>query len=311
MPHWTSPEHPPPFSGLAFDASEPGHARNELAASAIAVPKLEEDLQNMLRRCGVLAPFDTFLRPYKTKNAYHAIQDNFYICHHTTLQMCIPSVEYPTPANWPPHCKFAGFVPAKPLPKDLVFPEWFDEVRSNSRRDSKSLSGASRKRIVVVAQGTLVTDYGVLVIPTIQALAGNTDVLVLAILCIRGATLEIPGGLPANARVIDYFPYDAVLPHADIFVTNSGYGGLTSAVANAVPVVQTGISEDKMDIGRRVEYTGLGVYVRPVTADSIGTAIRRVLGDDRFVERALQLKEEADLTDALQNVENEIIALST
>lgn len=310
MPHWTSPENPPPFSGLPFDASEQGQARNELVASAMASAKSEEDLQNMLRRCGVLAPFDTFLRPYKTRNAYHAIQDNFYVCHHTTLQMCIPSVEYPSPANWPPHCKYAGFVPLKPLPKDLLVPDWFDEVESNSARPRNLLPEASRKKIVVVAQGTLVTDYRALVIPTLQALADRKDVLVVAILCVRGAVLEIPGGLPSNARVVDYFPYDAVLSHADVFVTNSGYGGLTSAVVNAVPVIQTGTSEDKLDIGRRVEYAGIGVYVHRVTPDSIGTSVQHILGDLRYKERVLQLKDEADSIDAMQNIENEITALS-
>lgn len=311
MPHWTSPESPPPFSGLAFDDSEQGRARNELVASAIASPKLDEDLQNMLRRCGVTAPHDTFTKLYKTTNAYHAIQDHFYVCHDTTLQMCIPSIEYPSPANWPSHCKYAGSLPAKTLPKDLIYPDWFKEVTSHSPRSGRQLPSGERKRIVVVAQGTLVTNYRSLVIPTIKALADRKDVLVIAILCVRGATLEVEGGLPPNVRTIDYFPYDAVLCHADVFVTNSGYGGLTSALSHAVPLIQTGTSEDKMDIGRRVEYAGLGRYVRPVTIESIGHAVQCVLGNDTYAERALQLTDEAKSIDALQNIEDEIVALSS
>ena len=82
----------------------------------------------------------------------------------------------------------------------------------------------------MVAQGTMELDYDLLVMPTIRAFAERPDVLVVAILCTRGATLDskladLPQGrLPPNVHVVDHFPYDAVLEHADVFVSQGGYG---------------------------------------------------------------------------------------
>lgn len=99
---------------------------------------------------------------------------------------------------------------------------------------SKAGSTINRKRIILVAQGTEILDHSETVVLTLRGLANQPDTLVIAILCQRGATLgphlaqfDNPDHrLPANARVVDYFPYDAVLAHADAFVSNSGFGGV-------------------------------------------------------------------------------------
>lgn len=318
-PAWTSPQNPPPWSGMEFDDSEAGRARNEVVSSSWPPEYIRADLQKMLRRCGVGEDCDTFLQPYQGDGAHHSIFENWFVCHNTTLQMCSPSLEYPT-TTWPAHCKLAGFLPIKPLPKDMVFPDWFEEVRSNGYPRQAHMSPGStcssspqpehstRKKIVVVAQGTVVKDHGFLVNPTIEALAHRDDILVAVILCQRGAELT---SIPPNVRVVDHLPYDALLPYADLFVSSSGYGGLTHAVCNGVPVVQVGDTEDKMDIGRRIEYARLGKYVRPVTVDSLRQAVDAVLTDNAYRVRASQLKDESDVMGSLGIIEREILALST
>ena len=55
--------------------------------------------------------------------------------------------------------------------------------------------------------------------------------------------------------------YDAILPHARVFVTNGGWTGVLLALAHGVPVLQVGKTEEKADIGRRVEWAGAGLHL--------------------------------------------------
>lgn len=74
--------------------------------------------------------------------------------------------------------------------------------------------------------------------PTLEALASREDVIVVALLCVEGATLD--RDVPENSRVVDYLPYHALLPYTDVLVTNGGYGGFMQAVMHGVPMVMAG-----------------------------------------------------------------------
>ena len=86
-------------------------------------------------------------------------------------------------------------------------------------------------------------------------------------------------GLPANARLERFIPHDRLLPHVDVMVTNGGYGGVQQALANGVPLVVAGDSEDKPEVAARVQWSGTGVNLhtgRPSPA-MVAHAVRRVL----------------------------------
>lgn len=228
-----------------------------------------------------------------------------------TLQLTFPSLELP--ARTPKHLKFAGSLPLKPLSlwQDLEYPPWFENDVRRARE--------KQKRVVMVAQGTESPDFNDLIIPTISGLAERKDIIVVSILCRKGASLTGQGDkdagsftLPSNVRVVDYFPYDAVLEHADIFVSASGYGGLTHAVANSVPLIQTGMLLDKADIGRRVEYSGIGVYLEGrVGSKDVSGAVDKILRQYQgFKDRALELKEESNRYQPLEILEKEILDLA-
>lgn len=184
-------------------------------------------------------------------------------------------------------------------------------------RSSAAATKPGRKRILFVAQGTEVLDNRETVVPCICGLADRQHTLVIAVLCQKGATLNQHSGLfegtilPDNARVIDYFPYDAVLAHADIFVSNSGYGGVGHAIASSVPLVQCGSVFDKADIGRRVEYSGLGVYLPDESRapNAIAAAVEEVLAQPKYKQRALELTAESQTHDPFKIVEKETLAL--
>lgn len=239
----------------------------------------------------------------------HPFHDSYTVCHDVTLQLSLPSLELP--ARTPKHLKFAGSLPLKPLShwQNLEYPSWFEDIRK---------ARENQKRVIVVAQGTETPDFNELIVPTFNGLADRDDVIVVAILCRKGATLgsdrDAAGSftLAANARVVDYFPYDAVLQYADIFVSASGYGGLTHAVANSVPLIQTGRLLDKADIGRRVEYSGIGIYVEGVVGPKdVASAVDRIVQNYQgFKDRASQLKEESKRYLPLEILEQEILSFA-
>lgn len=176
------------------------------------------------------------------------------------------------------------------------------------------MAATSRRKIVATAQGTVARNYEACILPVIEGLAAREDVLVVAILGQRGANLdqEFPGGLPKNAIVVDYFPYDLVLQHADVLVTNGSYGVMSHCVTHGVPMVTAGgVSEDKPEVASRVEFCGLGINLRDALPKSgdLCSAIDRVLTDDKYVARAMQLKKEAESFGCLETVERELRAL--
>lgn len=312
---WAAPERPPWGSGLPYDVSEEGISRNLEAHGRKWDENAEERARWVLGAMNCNRSLNELYEEYDkgSTGLRRPFWDASTVCHDVVFQMGLPSFEFPVP-NEPAHLEFAGSLPPKPIPSDLLYPDWYSEVLGNS---SSSAAKSGRKRIVMVAQGTEVLDHRDLLIPCVKGLAGREDVLVIAVLCQKGATLDkhldlFEGGtLPSNARVIDYFPYDAILPHADVFASNSGYGGLTHAVAQAVPVVQAGSVFDKPDIGRRVEYSGLGVFLpdSPPSPEAVSAAVDEVLAEDKYKNRALSLQAESREYGPLQIIENGIRAL--
>jgi UDP:flavonoid glycosyltransferase YjiC (YdhE family) len=313
---WAALERPPWASGLPYDVSEEGITRNLAAHARKWDEAAEERARWVLGAMNCSKSVDELYGEYdKGETGFRRpFWDASTVCHDVVFQMGLPSFEFPVP-NEPAHLKFAGSLPPKPIASDLQYPDWYPEILENS---SSSAAKPGRKRIVFVAQGTEVLDHRDLLVPCVKGLAGREDVLVVAVLCQKGATIDkhlslFEGGkLPRNARVIDYFPYDAILPHADVFASNSGYGGLTHAVAQAVPVVQAGDVFDKPDIGRRVEYSGLGVFLTnsPPTPEDVAAAVDEVLAQDKYKKRALSLQAESREYDPLQIIEDGIRALS-
>ena len=107
--------------------------------------------------------------------------------------------------------------------------------------------------------------------------------------------------LPANVRLERFVPHDLLLPHVDVMVTNGGYGGVQQALANGVPLVVAGDSEDKPEVAARVQWSGAGVNLhtgRPSPA-MVRRAVRRVLARESYRRRARDLQAEIAATDPL------------
>ncbi|KAK3386059.1 glycosyltransferase family 1 protein [Podospora didyma] len=267
------------------------------------------------------------LYKYVVKEAYDGFREHMKACggtqvpdewminlsvtaHDATLQMCDEALEYPR-SDLPPHVHFAGSLARRPVPQGYVFPEWW-------QRDVVAPAQEKRRHVVVVSQGTLARDYSMLVAPTVAALAGREDVLVIALLGKPGAEL-MPGILPPteggrdNIRVADFIPYDAVLAYADVMVFNAGYGGFVHCVVNGVPMVAAGLTEDKCEVAARAEWAGVGINLRTgrPSAFAIAAAVDTILASpDTYRARAKELALQVGKGDPLAVIEREVLALT-
>jgi UDP:flavonoid glycosyltransferase YjiC (YdhE family) len=190
------------------------------------------------------------------------------------LQSTVPSFEYPR-SDLPPHVHFIGPL----LPEagvDFLPPRWWPEL-------------AGSRKVVLLTQGTVATGPDQLLAPAIRALA---DEPVLVIATTGGPTSALRdalgGALPANVRVERFVPYAELMPHVDLLVTNGGYGTVQQALAQGVPIVVAGATEDKPENAARIAWSGVGVRIKAQSPEParLLAAVREALEQPRYRERA-------------------------
>lgn len=204
------------------------------------------------------------------------------------LQGCTPGFEYPR-TTLPDNVHWVGALRPDPA-TDWQPPTWWSEVTDAARP------------VVHVTQGSLRADMSELVVPAIEALA-EQDVQV--VVTTGGPTADdveraLGAPLPSNVRVAQFVPYDLLLAEADLFVTNGGYTGVTLALAHGVPIVQAGTTEEKSEIGARIQWSGVGVRLATVSPKSavLGRAISTVLATPSYREAAQRVRDEMAQHDA-------------
>jgi UDP:flavonoid glycosyltransferase YjiC (YdhE family) len=191
------------------------------------------------------------------------------------LQAGTAAFEYPR-SDLPPQVHFVG--PLLPeLPQDAALPAWWGDLEGG-------------RPVVVVNQGTIATNPQDLIVPALQALA---DENLLAVAVTGGPpAANLGAALPANARVAPFIPFGALLPHADLMLTNGGYGGVQFALAHGVPLVVAGVTEEKPEIAARVAWSGAGINLKTgtPTPEQIRSAVREVLDQPQYREHARRIQ---------------------
>jgi len=209
------------------------------------------------------------------KNLYHAMVE----LPDAYLQLTVPRFELPRRAQ-APSVHFVGPLPI--TPNQAPIPPW-----------AQDLDGS--RKVVLVTQGTLTNDdFSELVLPTLEALKNEPDIIV--VVTTGGRPVDtLRGAVPGNVRVAQYLPFEWVLPKIDAFVTNGGYGSVNQALSFGVPVVTAGTIADRGDVGARVAWSGVGVNLatNAPTAEALRPAVRSVLDDPTFRAQAALYAEEA------------------
>jgi MGT family glycosyltransferase len=159
--------------------------------------------------------------------------------------------------------------------------QWFDERL------------LSYKKIVLVTQGTVEKDVNKIVVPTLEAFK-NTDTLVIAT---TGGSetkmLQTKYSAP-NLIIEDFIPFADVMPYANVYITNGGYGGVMLSIQNELPMVVAGVHEGKNEICARVGYFNLGVNLKTEkpTVQQIKKAVEDVLINGKYAESVKALAQE-------------------
>ena len=193
------------------------------------------------------------------------------------LQLSVPRFEFPR--QIPASVHFVGTPPI--IPGQAPLPPWAHELDGS-------------RKVVLVTQGTVANhNFGLLIAPTLTALANEPDVLVVA--TTGGRPVDaIPVTVPSNARVASFLPFEWLLPRVDVLVTNGGYGSVNQAMSYGIPLVTAGMTEDKADVNARVAWSGVGLNLatNEPTQEALRTAVRTVLDRPAYRMRASQMADE-------------------
>lgn len=268
---------------LPPDSSEEGRARNREANSFIqthALASMQAKYEHALRKLGVDAEVPFAL------DAAPLLMDRY-------LELSIEELSYPR-SDTPDSVRFVGPLPALEARGDL--PAWWGEV-------------LDAEKVVVVSQGTLANqDFSELIEPTLQALA-DRPVLVVAV---TGRQVTLPK-VPANARVAGFIPFGSLLPHADVLVSNGGFGSVQQALTYGVPLVLAGAKEDKPESNTRLASTGAAVNLATgaPTPEAISEAVESVLTRDDYRNHARRLAAAYARTDALGEIARTVTELGS
>jgi len=239
--HYPEPTTPPFGAGLPYRTPRPWVRRNTVVqtASRRLVMAAAQTRYEALRDALGLPRSDT-----------PVLEAALSPCLH--LHCGAPQLEYPR-ARLPDHVHFVGAL-RPPGRQAWSPPTWWSSVVEDRSGE-----------VVLVTQGTLRSDPREVLAPALEALRSARRPGVLTTGAADPWVLGGPGvvtgpGAPGVA-VESFVPYEAVLPHARALVTNGGWTGVLLALAHAVPVLQVGRTEEKADIGRRVEWAGAGLHL--------------------------------------------------
>lgn len=212
---------------------------------------------------------DTLVGMFGCVPLLHAFPEADFI-----LQASLPSCELPIPPQYQGIVACIGPLLPPPVPGQPPAPEVDPS-----------------KPLVLVTQGTLATDTSVWTDHALEALA-DLPVQVIAT-CEKRAH-------PDNARCLPWVPFATTLPQASVVVSAGGFATMQWCCAAGVPMVVGGTTEDKPEVGRRVEWAGLGRNLSgvPTSPESIRDAVIEVLQNPRYREQAWRLAAQCALQDS-------------
>ena len=210
-------------------------------------------------------------------------------------QTGLPSMDFDG-IDWPAHHQFVGplLPPRTGGPAELPFAD--------------RLAGAPS--VVVVSQGTVDNrDPEKLFVPTSRH--SRTPGILWSPPPAAGTPRPLRQRFPHdNVIVEDWVDYAALLPHADVFVSNGGYGSIMQAIMAGVLIVSAGWFGGQNDINARLAYRKLAVDLRTErpTPAQITKAIGTVTGDPTYRTNIAKVAAELRAATPVDTVVDAILA---
>lgn len=234
-------------------------------------------MNHLLKSCTDL--YNRLLQEHDLPATPHFLFDALIQNCDVLLQSGTPGFDYPR-TDTSKHVQFVG--PMLPYTSGIKRP--FAEVTKARLAD----------RVVLVSQGTVERDLTKLIIPTLDAFKNDSRTLVI-VTTGGSQTTELRARFPQENFIIeDFIDFNSVMPYADVYVTNAGYGGVMLSLQHSLPMVAAGVHEGKNEIAARIGYVKVGVNLkteRP-TARQIQAAVEEVLNNREYKRNAQQLRAE-------------------
>jgi MGT family glycosyltransferase len=108
-------------------------------------------------------------------------------------------------------------------------------------------------------------------------------------------------GLPGNPLVVGYAPQLELIRRATLTISHGGLNTVLESLECGVPMVVLPVAYDQPGVGARVEWSGVGrsIPVGRLTVNKLRAAVRAVLSDPAYRERAGRLRTSIEVGDGL------------
>jgi MGT family glycosyltransferase len=109
------------------------------------------------------------------------------------------------------------------------------------------------------------------------------------------------GDLPGDPVVVGYAPQLELIRRSALTISHGGLNTALESLAWGVPMVVLPVAYDQPGVGARVEWSGAGrsIPIGGLTVDRLRDAVRTVLGNPAYHERASQLRTSIEAADGL------------
>ncbi|MBF6240821.1 glycosyltransferase [Nocardia otitidiscaviarum] len=184
------------------------------------------------------------------------------------LVATLPALEVPRP-DWPDNAHLVGPLLWEPTANVLDLPPGDDPL-------------------VMVAPSTAHTGISGMVDTVLEALDGAGVRVAISMLDTPPAELP-PWATAGLGR------QDELLRHASVVIGGGGHGLLAKSLLAGVPVVTVPGGGDQWELANRAARHGSSLLVRPLTAEAVRTAVRRILDEPTFAERARKASADASV----------------
>lgn len=201
------------------------------------------------------------------------------------LQIGSPSFEYKR-SDLGENIRYIGAL--APKSKDWKKAPWYSPKLSQYNK------------IILVTQGTVEKNTEKIIIPTLEAFK-NSEYLVV-VTTGGSQTAELRKQYPHNNVIIeDFIAFADIMPYADVYISNGGFGGVMLAIENHLPLVVAGTDEGKNEINARIGYFGLGIDLKTQwpKAEQIKAAVEKVCKDTSYRKNVCTLSDELNNYDSL------------
>jgi zeaxanthin glucosyltransferase len=107
--------------------------------------------------------------------------------------------------------------------------------------------------------------------------------------------------LPGDPIVVGYAPQLELIRRCALTISHGGLNTVLESLAQGIPMVALPVAYDQPGVGTRVEWSraGRSIPIGRVTVDRLRDAIRTVLGDPAYRERAALLRSSIEAADGL------------